>query len=85
MGQRTANTSNISPSTFLADSPELRAEVVRRLRGIQDAISELTEDLHDAMAMMAQCDGVNEEYGPCVLAWHQGLHRNAAGTEWLDA
>lgn len=72
-------------TTFLAGSPELRSEVVRRLRGIQDSISELQDDLHEALALMAQCDGVSDEYGPCVLAWHQGHHRNADGMEWLDA
>lgn len=67
------------------DSPELRAEVVRRLRGIQDAIAELQDDLHEALAMMALCDGYSEEHGRCVLAWHQGYHRAEAGAEWLDA
>jgi hypothetical protein len=67
------------------NSPELRAEVVRRLRGIQDAIAELQDDLHEALAMVALCDGMSAEYGPCVLAWHQGPHRNSAGEEWLDS
>jgi hypothetical protein len=71
-------------STFRADSPELRAEVVRRLRGIQDAVAELTDDLHEAMEMMAQCDG-DRDGEACILAWHQGYHRSASGAEWLDS
>jgi hypothetical protein len=31
------------------------------------------------------CDGVHPETGrPCVLGWHNGYHRDAAGVEWLD-
>lgn len=81
MDQRTANIRNAS---WAANSPELRTEVVRRLRGIQDAIAELTDDLHEALAMMSQCDGRHPDGDVCILAWHQGPHRSATGAEWLD-
>jgi hypothetical protein len=64
--------------------PEFRGEMARRLRGIQEAVSALTAELHDAMEQMAQCDG-DLDGQPCILAWHQGPHRTVDGEEWLDA
>lgn len=58
--------------------------MVRRLRGIQDAVAELTDDLHEAMMLMSQCDGRHPDGEACILAWHQGPHRGASGAEWLD-
>jgi hypothetical protein len=70
-------------TAYVADSPELRAEVARRLRDIQEAVAGLTAELQDAMMMMSQCDG-SRDGEPCILARHQGLHRSASGAEWLD-
>lgn len=69
---------------YAVTDPELRAEVARRLRGIQEAVAGLTAELQDAMMMMSQCDGRHPDGQPCILAWHQGPHRAASGAEWLD-
>jgi len=64
--------------------PTLRAEVLERLRGIQEALAGLTAELHEAMAMVPQCDG-EKDGEPCILSGvHNGRHRSESGVEWLE-
>lgn len=65
--------------------PELRAIVVKELRGIQDELAHLTERLNDAMGRLAQCDGCSPDGEACMLGWHRGWHKSLTGFEWLDS
>lgn len=68
---------------YAVTDPKLREAVTKELRRIQDGITALSAELHAAMQTISPCDG-DLDGQPCILGWHNGMHRTVDGDEWLD-